>query len=373
MAATGRAAVAALPAAVACAALIVGRRPRAVRLAVLAGSLLVAGLVVGDGRLALVRQSVLRPLLYESVPVRVTVLDLPRGDEKRVQVTVQVTAVAGRRVAERAELELKRGDGDEPGIVTALVEGTVLEIPRARVEPLPEPRRGAFDYARYLERRGEHVVLAAPLASARVAGRRGGVNGLIDRLRLAARERLNAGLSPPVGPVLQGMVLGDDDAVDQGTIDDFRRSGLLHIMAVSGENVVLLCSMWSFALLLLGVPRTARLLILLPIIAAYVVLTGASPSIMRAGVAGCVTCLAALVSRPSDGWLLWLHAGRGSPDPQPVHVARRAASSSRSPPWPGCSCSRGASPRACASCPDRWPSRSASRRPPVWRRRPSRW
>ena len=27
---------------------------------------------------------------------------------------------------------------------------------------------------------------------------------------------------------------------------------------------------------------------------------------MRAGVAGCVTCLAALVSRPSDGWLLWL-------------------------------------------------------------------
>ena len=47
-------------------------------------------------------------------------------------------------------------------------------------------------------------------------------------------------------------------------------------------------------------------MILLPIIAAYVVVTGASPSIMRAGVAGCVTCLAALVSRPSDGWLLWL-------------------------------------------------------------------
>ena len=102
------------------------------------------------------------------------------------------------------------------------------------------------------------------------------------------------------------MVLGDDEAVDEGAIEDFRRSGLLHILAVSGENVVLLCSMWSFALLLLGVPRTARLVVLLPIIAAYVVVTGASPSIMRAGVAGCITCLAALVSRPSDGWLLWL-------------------------------------------------------------------
>ena len=46
--------------------------------------------------------------------------------------------------------------------------------------------------------------------------------------------------------------------VDQATIDDFRRSGLLHIMAVSGSNVVLLCSMWSFVFLLLAVSRSAR-------------------------------------------------------------------------------------------------------------------
>jgi competence protein ComEC len=67
--------------------------------------------------------------------------------------------------------------------------------------------------------------------------------------------------------------------------------------------------MWSFVFLLLGVSRSARLVLLLPIVAAYVVLTGASPSIMRAGVAGCMACLAALVSRPSDGWLLWLMPG----------------------------------------------------------------
>ncbi len=58
--------------------------------------------------------------------------------------------------------------------------------------------------------------------------------------------------------VLKGMVLGDDQAVDQQSISDFRRSGLLHILAVSGENVVLLCGMWSFALMLLAVPRLAR-------------------------------------------------------------------------------------------------------------------
>jgi competence protein ComEC len=149
-------------------------------------------------------------------------------------------------------------------------------------------------------------VLAAPLESVRVVGRRGGLNGLVDRLRMSARARLNAGLSPPVGPVLQGMVLGDDEAVDAASITDFRRSGLLHILAVSGENVVLLCSIWSFGLLLVGVPRTVRMVVSLPVVIAYVLLTGASPSIVRAGIAGCVGALAALASRPSDGWLLWL-------------------------------------------------------------------
>ena len=106
--------------------------------------------------------------------------------------------------------------------------------------------------------------------------------------------------------VLQGMVLGDDEGVSQETTDAFRASGLLHIMAVSGENVVLLCAMWSFAFALLGLDRLVRTLMLLPLVATYVLLTGASPSIVRAGVAGILGLLAVLASRPSDGWILWL-------------------------------------------------------------------
>ena len=109
-----------------------------------------------------------------------------------------------------------------------------------------------------------------------------------------------------MGDVLQGMVLGDDEGVDETLVEDFRRSGLLHLMAVSGENVVLLCTMWSFAFALLGMHRLLRTALLLPVVATYVLLTGASPSIVRAGVAGICGLLAILASRPSDGWLLWL-------------------------------------------------------------------
>ena len=173
-------------------------------------------------------------------------------------------------------------------------------------EPLPEPKPGEFDYGRYLRRRGEHVLLEADFADLTITGRRGGLQGLVDGLRLASRSHLLAGVRSPVAEVLQGMVLGDDEGVPQETIDTFRVSGLLHIMAVSGENVVLLCSMWSFAFALLGIHRLLRTALLLPVVATYVLLTGASPSIVRAGVAGILGLLAVLASRPSDGWLLWL-------------------------------------------------------------------
>jgi competence protein ComEC len=131
----------------------------------------------------------------------------------------------------------------------------------------------------------------------------------MDRLRLAARRHIRQGLHSPVREVLEAMVLGDDEAVAAGPIDDFRRSGLLHILAVSGENVVLLCTMGSFVLTLCRLRRDLRAVVLIPSVIVYVIVTGATPSIVRAGVSGVVALLASLSSRPTDGWFLWLVPG----------------------------------------------------------------
>ncbi len=240
--------------------------------------------------------------------MRATALTLPKVGGDRVGLDVAVNAVDGVRVAERAPLTLDLGASPAPAFSSLgpLVEGTRLSLPAVQVEPPPEAKPGAFDYGRYLERRGEHVVLAAPLASLRLTGRRGGLAGLVDRLRLAARGHIRRGLRSPVREVLEAMVLGDDQAVPAGAVTDMQRSGLLHILAVSGENVVLLCAMGSFVLTLAGVRRDLRSLILIPSVVLYVVVTGATPSIVRAGVSGVVALLAGLSSRPTDGWFLWL-------------------------------------------------------------------
>ncbi len=267
-----------------------------------------AGAVLGAARLDAVARSSLAVHTGERVALSAVLTDLPVAKDDQVTLAVRVTGVAGTDVREPAHLRLRLEEGQTFGHdpTGPLTEGALLRLPSVGVEPLPEPRPGAFDYGRYLRRRGEHVLLEADFADLAIVGRRGGLQGAVDRLRLASRAHLAAGVHSPVGDVLQGMVLGDDEGVDQALVDDFRKSGLLHIMAVSGENVVLLCTMWSFAFALLGMHRLLRTALLLPVVATYVLLTGASPSIVRAGVAGICGLLAILASRPSDGWLLWL-------------------------------------------------------------------
>lgn len=268
----------------------------------------VAGLAVAQARLARLADSRLAALTGRTVDLSAVLTALPSVKDGVVTLAVAVEAADGARVGEPAHLRLRLEGGEDFAAdpTGPLTEGAGVAIDSVRVQPLPEPKPGVFDYGRYLRRRGEHVLLDGSWADLRITGHRGGLAGLIDRLRLASRAHLSAGVHPPVSEVLKGMVLGDDQAVDQQSVDDFRRSGLLHILAVSGENVVLLCGMWSFALTLLAVPRLVRTVLLLPMVCTYVVLTGASPSIVRAGVSGVIALLAVLASRPSDGWLLWL-------------------------------------------------------------------
>jgi competence protein ComEC len=84
--------------------------------------------------------------------------------------------------------------------------------------------------------------------------------------------------------------------------DDFQRSGLAHILAVSGQNVMLLAALALAAAGALGVPLRARLLLVLALIAIYVPLAGGGPSIQRAGVMGAAGLAAALAGRPAQRW-----------------------------------------------------------------------
>ncbi len=118
-----------------------------------------------------------------------------------------------------------------------------------------------------------------------------------DEIRTRAEAALGKGMPPREAALGRGFILGEDGEVDPRTKEDFRRSGLSHLLAVSGQNVALLGLLAIPFLALLGMPLRSRLVWVLGLIVVYVPLAGAGPSILRAGIMGGLSILATLAGR----------------------------------------------------------------------------
>jgi competence protein ComEC len=158
---------------------------------------------------------------------------------------------------------------------------------------------GRFDA--YQRRRGAGAALEVSELH-RTGERRGGIAGLVDTVRRRAEAGLVRGLGDDEAALLRGMVLGQDERLSDEVRDEFKRSGLAHVLAVSGQNVMLLATLVLAAGALVGAPLRTRLLVALALVALYVPLTGAGPSIQRAGVMGAAGLVAALAGRPAHRW-----------------------------------------------------------------------
>jgi competence protein ComEC len=124
--------------------------------------------------------------------------------------------------------------------------------------------------------------------------------GQSGEIRRRAADGLGQGMPPREAALARGFVLGEDEEVDEGTKEDFRRAGLSHLLAVSGQNVTLLALLAMPVLGALGIPLRLRLFWVLGLIAVYVPVAGAGPSIQRAGVMGALGLLATLSGRRSS-------------------------------------------------------------------------
>jgi competence protein ComEC len=105
-------------------------------------------------------------------------------------------------------------------------------------------------------RRG--TVLSGTALSAALVERGHGLGHLIDRARAHCRQRILATFSPKAAPMARALVLGEND-LDPSDDDAFKRSGLAHLLAVSGTHLVfaVLSLVRAFALVLVRIEAIA--------------------------------------------------------------------------------------------------------------------
>lgn len=256
----------------------------------LALALAATGLWWGSLRVDALERSVLAAEVGASGTAEVVVTGAPRRSEWGIRALGVARRFRGEELRERVLVTLPVGRSPP--------RGAVLEAWVRVSDPRP-PSRG-FDERDWLARQGVHVVLRA--SSWRETGRRGGVAGLGDRLRDRVELAVSRGTDGLRRAIVLGVVLGEDEGLPRAVQDDFRASGLYHLLAVSGQNVAFIAGGVLGLGWLLRVPRVGRELLTLGAIAGYVLAVGWQPSVVRAGVAGALASLAWLAARPRDRW-----------------------------------------------------------------------
>jgi len=207
-----------------------------------------------------------------------------------------------------------------------VAEGDRVRL-RGELRRPPRQRNPAgFDYGAFLRRRGVHATMALyEPGRVAVTGRR---STAVERLVVPARHYVERQLARRVPTsearaVLRALLLGDRSLLRGATEEHFARSGLMHLLAVSGLHVLLVG--WLFyqllrvPLLRLGLRwRTAegvRTALTLGALLFYVLLAGAPASAVRATAMAALLMGGALAQRPASslnalgaaavGLLLW--------------------------------------------------------------------
>jgi competence protein ComEC len=263
--------------------------PRARVLAV-ALALVLAGWWWGSARLDALDSSVLVPHVNETALSRLVVTGPARDNGFELRVPARLLHFGLLPADEPVLLELPVGRSPP--------QGSILALDVRLKEPRP-PSHG-FDERTYLRRHGVHVVAVGK--TWRIVGRRGGVGGYADRVRSWLARSLGPGLTGERHAVLEGIVLGEDEGLSPDLRDAFRASGLYHLLAVSGQNVVFVAVGVLGLAWVIALPRWLGELGALAGIASYVLAVGAQPSVIRAGIAGALGSIAWLTARQRDRW-----------------------------------------------------------------------
>ena len=260
------------------------------RLVALGVALAALGLGWGSLRMDALRSSVLVGEVGETGAAELVTVAPARSSEWSTRVIAVTRAFRHEAIRERVLLVLPVGRSPP--------RGAILEASVRIAEPRPE--QDGFDERAWLERQGIRVVLEA--SSWRQVGRRGGLAGFGDVLRDRIEHAVTRGADGTRRGIVLGVVLGEDEGLPADVQDDFRASGLYHLLAVSGQNVAFLAGGIYALGWLLRLSRPVRELSILATIAAYVLAVGWQPSVVRAGVAGALASLAWLAARPTDRW-----------------------------------------------------------------------
>lgn len=164
-----------------------------------------------------------------------------------------------------------------------------------RKEPQIARNFHGFNYRDYLYKQNIHFILEATY----ISGCRKTSLSLVQWI-LLLRQQAILGVTEMFpeqsGAFMNALLFGDRQQMTFEVEEQYQQFGLVHLLAISGSHIVLLMVIVYFILLRSGVTREIATVCLIFFIPIYMILAGASPSVMRASITGVLMLIAFMCS-----------------------------------------------------------------------------
>ncbi|MFB6803282.1 DNA internalization-related competence protein ComEC/Rec2 [Peribacillus butanolivorans] len=156
---------------------------------------------------------------------------------------------------------------------------------------VPDKHRNenSFDYQRYLLQQNTHWIFKASSISFSKCKKVGNsIVVSIRNLRMKGISYIKKHFPEESSGFVTALIFGDQTDIDEGDLTNYQRLGLVHLLAISGLHVSFLTGMLFYLGIRFGVTRERMMIAILIFLPIYMILSGASPSVMR-------SCLMAMV------------------------------------------------------------------------------
>lgn len=175
--------------------------------------------------------------------------------------------------------------------------GERVELRGALKAPSGARIPGRFDQAAYLARQGVYLTLETRAAALLGPGDLHAVQRAAVATRLRLEAVLKATLPPREAALAGGLLFGTRSDLPDSIKDAFKTSGVFHLLAVSGGNLAMVIMPLIWLLRRIGLSKRAASAVALPAVVFFVFLTGASPSVLRAGLMAALVLAGDLLRR----------------------------------------------------------------------------
>jgi competence protein ComEC len=179
--------------------------------------------------------------------------------------------------------------------------GDLIEISGRLWKPSAPANPGERDYRSFLLDDRITAELRVKKSSDAVTrleeGWRSSLFGSLGVLRGWGTRSLQEAMPADESGLAAALLLGDNDALDRSEWDVYVRTGVIHVLAISGQHLVILAGFVWLVFRILDVRRRHGAWVVMGVMVAYTLLTGARPSATRAMVMVCIACAAIILRR----------------------------------------------------------------------------